>query len=221
MHPAFVAKLRLLAPQRSPTTLDDEAAQKAFLEGVAERAVATGFVSQGVHGRGKNLELHLESNVPAAARRYSAERISVQILDRLPELRIGWGRATVALLDEEHAGLVLERIRERLLLDAARTAKREKLRGLRVRALEGRLDAVASARGVEYAVEAMHGKVQLTLKLDERRELVVDLPYRAEPDDVDAVGPLLDDVRALFARGLRFDVRPLKRWAKWKKPRTP
>ena len=44
------------------------------------------------------------------------------------------------------------------------------------------------------------------------------LPYRSTPEDVDAIGHF-DDVRALFSRGIRFDVRPQKRWGKWKTPR--
>jgi len=123
------------------------------------------------------------------------------------------------LLDEEHAVVLLERLRERLLLDAARATKRAKLSSLRVRAFEGRVEAVAAGRGVEYTIEGKHGKVQVALKLDDRRSFVVDLPYRADLGEVDKIGPLFDELRSLFDRGLRFDVRPSQRWGKWKKPR--
>jgi hypothetical protein len=216
VHPSFVAKLRRARPARAVLSVETRAVQKQMLERIGLAAKRLGFAPRLVAGKGEATTLYLEWE---GHKGYTRDTATVSFGENQHlQMGLGWESEPVPIVDEAHALAVLDEVRERLALDAARADKTAKLKSLRVRAFEGRLRAIAAARKTEFAITGMHGKVQMALRIDERRSLIIDLPYRAELQEVDAIGPLYDDVRGLFDRGVRFDVGSAQRIRRWTKP---
>ncbi len=211
-----MAKLRRARPERPALSVETPAVQRETLERIGAAAKRLGFAPRLVAGRGEATTLYLEWE---GHKGYTRDTATVSFSKDLHlQMGLGWPSDPVPIVDEAHALEVVEEVRARLALETARADKRAKLKSLRVRAFEGRLRAIATARKTEFAITGMHGKVQLALRIDERRSLIIDLPYRTELQEVDAIGPLYDEVRGLFERGVRFDVGSAQRIRRWTKP---
>ncbi len=188
--------------------------KRAWLEVVEKRAAAVGFTSHGISGSTAAPSLSLSCDI---RQRHYGYDLRVHFEGEAPKLHIDWSTDALAIIDETHLVEILGRLRERLALESARAAKRDKLRTLRVRAIEGRVSAIAAARNIEYAICPMHTKVQVALRLDDKRALVVCFSYKDAIEAVDRLGPTHDDLRRAMARQGSFEVHAATRWATWKK----
>ena len=87
-----------------------------------------------------------------------------------------------------------------------REQKREKIRKLKERAVETQIEGLAARIGFAFALEPMHLKVKLIVRLDAQNGLYVDIPYKGADEVVAGLPPLVETVRKLVGRGARFKV---------------
>jgi hypothetical protein len=123
------------------------------------------------------------------------------------QIASGYGRAEHGPLGGlPHLRRVVAGIRERLHTRLKREQKREKLKKLKERAIATHVEALAARMGLSYALENMHNKVKLIVKLDERNGLFLDIPHGRFQQAIDEMPPIIEAVQEIYARGVRFTI---------------
>lgn len=132
-------------------------------------------------------------------------------------LRVGFTGDELQVSDGYHdksaplAGLpqlrrLVARVHERLLEYRRREQKRDKLRKLKERAIEGQIDALAARHGFTYALDPKATKVELVVRLDDQNGISIDIPHKRVQEVLADLPRLLDNLRALYHTGVRFKV---------------
>jgi len=123
------------------------------------------------------------------------------------QIASGYGRADHGPLGGlPHLRRVVGAVRERLHQRLKREQKREKLKKLKERAIATHVEALAARMGLSYALENMHNKVKLAIKLDERNGLFFDIPHGRFQQAIDEMPPIIEAVQEVYARGVRFTI---------------
>jgi hypothetical protein len=110
-------------------------------------------------------------------------------------------------------------VRERLHTQLKREQKRDKLRKLKERAIATYVEALAARMGFSYALENMHNKVKLVVKLEGRNGLHLDIPHGRFQQAIDEMPPIIEAVQELYARGARFTVASTARVGSFRSPK--
>src|SRR5690606_19188161 len=97
-----------------------------------------------------------------------------------------------------------EAARARVEVARQREAKREKIARLKERSVEGQVAALAGELAFSYHVERRPRHVRLSIRLDAKDALRVDLPLSDVQGALAGLARVVTAVRALYAEGARF-----------------
>ena len=118
-----------------------------------------------------------------------------------------FGSDGAPLAGAAHLFGVVAEMRERIRAERAKEQKREKIRGLKARSIEGQIAALAARMGFTYRVDAMTTKVSLEVRFDEGRHwrdtLEIDIPFGRAQEVIEALPPLVTAARAAYLEGAR------------------
>jgi len=95
---------------------------------------------------------------------------------------------------------------ERLLEERRRKQKRDKIRKLKERSIEAQIEALAARHGFVFALDRMHAKVKLTVRLDDQNGLSVDIPHSRAAEIIAGLPAFIGDVRSVCEKHVRFKV---------------
>lgn len=132
-----------------------------------------------------------------------------------------WNGEPVPVTSERHFLAMLAAVRAAAERERALRLRREKVNHLRFKAMEAQVRELARAGGFEYRFESKSNKVKLGIKLDAKRELMLDLPYKSFQAVLDALPTFLPQLRALLSLPIRFAIESAQGWHKWESPPAP
>lgn len=124
----------------------------------------------------------------------------------LRELSTGYSGGGVPLTSVAQLVRVLKGADERIAREVALKQRRDKIRGLKRRAIETQIEALAQRMGFAYLLEPMHTKDKLYVRLNPRDTVVIDIPHRTLQEAIERLEPLLRAVRELVQVGLSFQL---------------
>jgi hypothetical protein len=183
-------------------------AQGERIEALKQEIEASGgsvHVSRWNDKKALSVQVDLPGGAGSWSWRYST---SVNVFFFGDELRAGYavGDTGAPLGGLPHLQRAIAVLREKLLERRAREQKREKIRKLKERSIESQVTALAGRVGFSYALEPMHTKVKLAVRLTKEHALVVDIPYGRIQEVLADLPPLIERVRELYRSGARFKV---------------
>jgi hypothetical protein len=117
-----------------------------------------------------------------------------------------FGEEGVPLTGAPHLRRLLAAVREVLLAQRKQQQKRDKLRKLKERSIETQVDAIAARMRFAYVLEPMHKKVKLTVRLNARSGLEVDIPHGRIQETLAELPKLIGEVRAIYGPDATFKV---------------
>lgn len=124
----------------------------------------------------------------------------------LRELSTGYSGGGVPLTSVAQLLRVLKGADERIAREVTLKQRRDKIRGLKRRAIETQIEALARRMGFAYMLSPMHTKDKLYVRLNPRDTVVIDIPHRTLQEAIERLEPLLRAVRDLVQVGLSFQL---------------
>lgn|GEM_PF-2930901 len=189
--------------------------QRACLDALAEAMLAAGAIESRVQTWNHQPFLA----IPLRPDMHWRGRYSVRVYFDGDQLRLSAERhknaGGVPLSGVAQLRRFWEAARERVEFDRQREAKRDKLAKLKERSAEAQIAALARRLGFSYATRQMERKLKLTIRLDERRALIVDVPLRDIPATLAGVERLYLRARALCNDEVPFEIRSARGVWRW------
>jgi hypothetical protein len=189
-----------------------EKEQREFLEGWCKEIEnaknnCSAHVTPASHGKPQmTVDVHIDT--PSRYSVYSSSH-SLRLTFVNDELRVGSIYAHnlyIALTNIEQLWQLIESLRKKLNERNAREQKQQKIRDLKTRSIETQIEDLAQRLQFAYQLTRKHTKVILAVKLDPQRCLFVDIPLGKIQETIERLESLIEQVRVLYAEGLRFKI---------------
>lgn len=127
--------------------------------------------------------------------------------DEVRQIDANWSSAAgTPLSSVDQLKGILRKAEERIALEHARNLKRAKIRRLKERSIETQVEELARRLKFSYALEPMHTKLKLYVRINIQDTVVVDIPLKTLQESIDRLESLLASVRELAEVGLRFQM---------------
>jgi hypothetical protein len=196
-------------PSDAPVIVRRGAAQRALLETLAQEIGGDG-VQAYVGTRSGEPRLSIEVDVAAGAeeRLGYGFREGMQggfLGDRLSlGTRAGLDETAVPLAGAAQLGRAIAAVRARLDGEVRRAMKRAKIRRIKERAVEAKVEALAREMDFSYHVEGFADRMRLAVALDDSNALFFDFPHGCADEALTRVKQVVAVVRKLRAGGAYF-----------------
>ncbi len=122
----------------------------------------------------------------------------------------------VPVSDVEQLIQFLDAVKGKYEEAAGRAAKREKILGLKDKAIESRLKTLAKEQRFAYKLRKYQNKVKLIIQIDKVNGIEIDIPYNRFQEVLNGVGELIRNIIDLYEQGLKFKIKPVQHVYRWK-----